>query len=193
MDFQETLQFNALVNTPMGEAIFQCELDVSQEEGMPYEKELMVSNCTKPDFLSNKYMDLMEDNLGDLIHDIVMKNGLDSLRYSEIDFESDVEGDVKLLEVPTMFAAGCEFDLEKFKKACDENDRVTYLVLMPDIQEIVDVDLEGLNEICCDDTIPNGHLLEDINYETVWYQDHAYIQVNAHAGSFLAENEIDDE
>jgi hypothetical protein len=56
------------------------------------------------------------------------------------------------------------FDLEP---EIDADGRVQYQVSGLSLHELIGRDLDELNKILCDDTIVNGHLLEDINYKFV--------------------------
>ena len=75
-----------------------------------------------------------------------------------------------------------------FLALIEEDDTVTYTSHPISIEHLATIGIEGLNEMCCDDIVEDGHLLEDISYSAKSIEGgDVVVEATAHAGTWKAE------
>ena len=82
-----------------------------------------------------------------------------------------------------------KYTKEEFRKLINMDDFTVEFTSNPiDIQELCNMGYDGLNEICVDDVVDDGYLLEDLTLTADSVVDgKLVINVTAHAETWLAE------
>lgn len=56
----------------------------------------------------------------------------------------------------------CLYSVEDFKKFVDiEKKTASYLIPLNSPRDLIDLDDDGYNELCCDDAVDGGYMLQD--------------------------------